>query len=119
VVVVVFAAAAAVVVQLQLGFHPVAVVQYTLTHKQCTEYREQNTHNNYKEKKSWVVNWEVRAMPCLSELYPGICLTSEKKARKTSVRVVKKCPDIPVAVEQSKPWSVVRNVRKYMSSNAV
>jgi hypothetical protein len=37
---------------LQLGWHPVAVVQYTLTHKQYTEqhneteYTEQNIHNN-------------------------------------------------------------------------
>jgi hypothetical protein len=26
--------------------------------------------------------WEVQAMPCLCELYPGICLTTEEKARK-------------------------------------
>jgi len=33
-------------------------------------------------------NWEVRAVPRLVELYPGICLTTEGKARKkTSVRV--------------------------------
>jgi hypothetical protein len=25
----------------------------------------------------------VRAVPCLGELYPGICLTTEEKARKT------------------------------------
>src|SRR5215510_1263057 len=31
--------------------------------------------------------WEVRAVPRLCELYPGICLTTEGKARKTSVRV--------------------------------
>jgi hypothetical protein len=29
----------------------------------------------------------VRAVPRLGELYPGICLTTEEKARKTSVRV--------------------------------
>jgi hypothetical protein len=28
----------------------VAVVQYTFTHKQYTEYRERNTHNNTKKK---------------------------------------------------------------------
>jgi predicted solute-binding protein len=39
-------------------------------------------------------------VPRLCELYPGICLTTEEKARKTSVRVVEKCPDIPVAVVQ-------------------
>ena len=37
---------------LQLGWHPVAEVQYTFTHKQNleqhneTEYTEQNVHNN-------------------------------------------------------------------------
>jgi hypothetical protein len=55
----------------------VAVVLYTFTHKQNTEYREQNTHNN-KNKK----NWEVWAVPRLCELYTGICLTTEEKARK-------------------------------------
>jgi hypothetical protein len=28
-------------------------------------------------------NWEVMAVPRLCELYPGICLTAEEKARKT------------------------------------
>jgi hypothetical protein len=43
----------------------------------------------------------MRATPCLCELYPGICLTTEKKARKTLlVRVVEKCPDFPVAAVQ-------------------
>jgi hypothetical protein len=55
----------------------VAVVQYTFTHKQYTEYRERNIRNNKKKKK-----WEVRAVPRLCELYPGICLATEKKARK-------------------------------------
>jgi hypothetical protein len=30
---------------------PVAEGQYTFTHKQCTEYRERNIHNNKKKKK--------------------------------------------------------------------
>jgi hypothetical protein len=30
--------------------------------------------------------WEVRAVPRLCELYPGICLTTEEKQTKTSVR---------------------------------
>jgi hypothetical protein len=41
----------------------------------------------------------VRAVPRLCELYPGICLTAEEKARK-NLRVVGKCPDIPVAAVQ-------------------
>jgi hypothetical protein len=35
-----------------------------------------------------------------SELYPGICLTTEENQGKTSVSVVKKYPDISVAVVQ-------------------
>jgi hypothetical protein len=31
------------------------------------------------KKKNWEVNWEVRAVPRLCELYPGICLTTEEK----------------------------------------
>jgi hypothetical protein len=42
----------------------------------------------------------VRAVPRLCELYPGICLTTEEKHGKTSVRVVEKRIDIPVAVVQ-------------------
>jgi hypothetical protein len=70
----------------------VAVVQYTFTHKQYTEYRERNIHNNkklniYNNKKNLLI-WEVRAVPRLCELYPGICLTTEEKVHgKTSVRV--------------------------------
>jgi hypothetical protein len=60
---------------------------YTFTHKQYTEYRGRNTQNNYKEKnnnykeRNWEVNWEVRAVPYLCELYTGVCLTAEEKAR--------------------------------------
>ena len=44
-----------------------AVVQYTITH---------NSQNN-------TINLgRVRAVPRLCELYPGICLTTEEKARK-------------------------------------
>jgi hypothetical protein len=41
----------------------------------------------------------VRAVPRLCELYPDICLTTEEKSRKT-LRLVEKCPDIPVAAVQ-------------------
>jgi hypothetical protein len=34
--------------ELQLGWHPVAAVQYTFTHKQYTEHRERNIHNDQK-----------------------------------------------------------------------
>jgi hypothetical protein len=39
-----------------MGWHPVAAVQYTFTHKQYTEYTERNIRCNYKDK-----NWEVMA----------------------------------------------------------
>jgi hypothetical protein len=35
-----------IIIKLQIGWHPVAVVQYTFTHKQYTEYRGRSTHNN-------------------------------------------------------------------------
>jgi hypothetical protein len=63
---------------MQLGSHPVAIVQYTFTQKQYTErhktkkYTEQ--HKNFGR---------VRAVPHLCECYPGICLKTEEKARKT------------------------------------
>jgi hypothetical protein len=57
-----------------------AAVQYTFTQKQYTESREQNIPNNKKKKKIW----EVWAVPHLCELYPGICLKTEEKTRKTS-----------------------------------
>jgi hypothetical protein len=56
-------------VKLQLGSHPVAVVQYTSTRKQYTERHEtNNTENNTKSFG------RVRAVPRLCELYPGIYL---------------------------------------------
>jgi len=64
-------------VKLQLGSHPVAVVQYTFTHKQYTERHK--TTNTYKHTK---VFGRVRAVPRLCELYPGFCLTTEEKAWK-------------------------------------
>jgi hypothetical protein len=36
--------------------HPVAAVQYTLTHKQYTEYRERNIHNNQKIRTYIIIN---------------------------------------------------------------
>jgi hypothetical protein len=56
-------------------WHPVAVVQCTQTIHRTTknkQYIEQ--HKNFGR---------VRAVPRLGELYPGICLKTEEKARKT------------------------------------
>jgi hypothetical protein len=61
------------------------------------------------------------AVPRLCELYPGICFTTEEKSRKTSVRVVKKCPDIPVEVVQytftHKQYTEQHNDTEYTERN--
>jgi hypothetical protein len=72
----------------------------THLHTNSTQNTEDGAHITIKKKKNWELNWEVRTVPRLCELYPGICLTTKEKARKSSVRVVEKCPDIPVAVVQ-------------------
>jgi transcription termination factor Rho len=63
----------------------VAVVQYTFKHKQYTE-RQKNKqyieqHKKYIEQHKNVIG-TVRAVARLGELYRGICLTTEEKARK-------------------------------------
>jgi hypothetical protein len=73
----------------------VAVVQYTFTHKQYTEYRERNIHNN--EKK---IIGKCGPCPVFASYIVAFALQLKKKHGKTSVRVVEKCPDIPVAVVQ-------------------
>ena len=62
-------------VKLQLGIHPVAVVQYTFTNKQYTERHKTNNTQNTE------FFGRVRAVPRLCEFYPGICLTTEEKAQ--------------------------------------
>jgi hypothetical protein len=47
---------------------------------QNKQYIEQHKNKQYKEQHN---NGRVRAVPRLCELYPGICLTTEEKARKT------------------------------------
>jgi len=73
-------------VKLQLRCHPVAVVQYTFTYKQ---YPERHKTNNTQNKTK--IFGRVRTVPRLGELYPGICLTTEEKHGKTSVRVAEEC----------------------------
>jgi hypothetical protein len=76
---------------LQLGSHPVAVVHYTRTHTNNTEndtkqtiHRTTQTIHRATQKLG-----RVRAVPRLCGFYPGVCLTTEEKARKNlSVRVV-------------------------------
>ena len=72
-----------------MGRHPVAVVQYTYTHKQ---YRKRHKTNNTKNTKIHRTTQKilratqqlgrVRAVPRLCGFYTGICLTAEEKARK-------------------------------------
>jgi hypothetical protein len=54
------------------------------THLRVHTNSVQNTENGtyITIKKLTTVIWETRAVPRLCELYPGICLTTEKKARK-------------------------------------
>jgi len=61
-----------------MGFEP-SVVKIKLTLKLTTS--KFSRHNLVR----------VRAVSRLCEIYPDICLTTEEKARKTSVRVAEKC----------------------------
>jgi hypothetical protein len=71
----------------------VAAVQYTFAHKQYTEYRERNRHNNTNKKIG-------NCGPCsvFASYILAFALQLRKKYGKTSVKVVEKCLDIPVAV---------------------
>jgi hypothetical protein len=77
----------------------VAVVQYTFTHKEYTEqhneteYRERNIHKNKNKKIG-----KCGPCPVFASYTPEFALQLRKKHGKASVRVVEKCPDIPVAV---------------------
>jgi hypothetical protein len=88
----------------------------THLHTNSTQNTENGTYRTINKNKR-----EVRAVPRLCELYPGICLTTEGKARKTSVRVVENCPDIPVAVVQytftHKQYTEQLNGREYTEWN--
>jgi hypothetical protein len=63
---------------LQLGSHTVAVIQYTFTHKQYTEQHKTTLHKPTKKfgRRRAVPNHKFCGF------YPGICLTTEEKARK-------------------------------------
>jgi hypothetical protein len=71
----------------------VAAAQYTFTHKQYTEYRGRNIHNNQKKKFG-----KCGPCPVFASYSLAFAWQLRKKHGKTSVRVVEKCPDIPVAV---------------------
>jgi hypothetical protein len=66
-----------------------AVVQYTYTHKQYRErHKTNNTYNNTKIRRTMQKIHRttqklgiVWAVPYFCRLCPGICLTTEEKAR--------------------------------------
>jgi hypothetical protein len=60
----------------------VAVVQYTFTYKQYTEYRERNIHNNKKKKFG-----KCGPCPVFASYTLEFVLKLRKKHGKTSVRV--------------------------------
>jgi hypothetical protein len=92
----------------------VAAVQYTFTHKQYTEYRERNIHNNKKFGK-------CGPCPVFASYALAFALQLRKKHGETSVRVVEKCPDIPVAVVQytftHKQYTEQHNETEYTERN--
>jgi len=68
-----------------LGSHPVAVVQYTFTHKQYTErHKTNNTYNNTKIE-------ECGPRPIFAGFTLAFALQLRKKDAKTSVRVDEEC----------------------------
>jgi hypothetical protein len=70
----------------------VAAVQDTFTHKQYTEYRERNIHSNKKKIG------KCGPCPVFASYTLAFALKLRKKHGQTSVRVVEKFLDIPVAV---------------------
>jgi hypothetical protein len=98
----------------------VAVVQYTFTHKQYTEqhseteHTERNVHNNKKIGISG-------PCPVFVSYTLAFAIQLRKKHKKTSVRVVEKCPDIPVTVFQytftHKQYTEQHNETEYTERN--
>jgi hypothetical protein len=72
----------------------VAAVQYSFTQKQYTEYRERNIHKSNK------IFGKCGPCPVFASYPLAFALQLKKKHGNTSVRVIEKCPDIPVAVVQ-------------------
>ena len=66
--------------KLKLVCHPVAAVQYTFTYKQYIE--QNNRHKQYIEQHNSLNRNSAGCAPSLRGIYPGICFTTEEKARK-------------------------------------
>ena len=82
---------------MQLGWQPVAVVQYTFTHKQYIE--QYNRHKQYIER-NYVIGKSAGRAPSL-ELYPGICLTTKVKAWKSLIQGSRKMPAATLKTEHT------------------
>jgi hypothetical protein len=69
--------------------HNHSTVQYsTHLHTNNTQHDKKNKQYVEQHKKQYIEQHKnvigiVRVVPRLGELYPGICLTTEEKARKT------------------------------------
>ena len=71
---------------MQLGNHPVAVVQYTFTHKQYAErHKTNNTRNNTNILKG------CGPCPVFAGFTLALALQLRKKHGKNSVRVAEEC----------------------------
>jgi hypothetical protein len=93
----------------------VAAVRYTFTQKQYTEYRERNIQNSKKKIG------KCGPCPIFASYTLAFALQLRKKHGKPSVRVVEKCPDIPVAVVQytftHKQYTEQHNETEYTERN--
>ena len=57
-----------------------------------TRWQQYSTHlHTDNTQNDTIYLGRVRTVPRLGELYPGICLTTEEKHGKTSVRVAEEC----------------------------
>jgi hypothetical protein len=71
---------------------------HTFTHKQNTQYKERNIHNN---KKNLRLIRQVPAVPRLCQLYPAFALQLRKTHGKTSVRVAARTSQADSTVQYS------------------
>ena len=74
-----------------------AVVQYTFTHKQYIQQHKQYIEQHIIDAKQYIQQHNsqlgrVRTVPRLCDVYPGICLTREEKARKNPSQVSRRVP---------------------------
>jgi hypothetical protein len=95
----------------------VVAVQYTFTYKQCTECRERNTCTNRKKNKIG----KCGPCPVFASYTLAFAFQLKEKHGVPTVRVVEKCPDIPVTAVQytftHKQYTVKHNDTEYTERN--